>query len=311
MIAASAADPTKTVSANVSLSPLTMSISPSSANLNAGQSQQFSAQVNHNTNTSVTWSINPAVGAISASGLYTAPAILGSQRSITVAATSVADPTKSLSSTVTLLSPVSVSPSAVSLSVAQMQQFTATVTGMGNTSVTWSISPSVGNISASGLYTAPASIASAQTVTVIATRWETRPAGVFNSYPGPAGSGDHVANNGDAHRLPDAAIHGQRHGIDQYGGDVEPCGRGLNQFRRPLRRAFQHYGADRSDGHGDQRCGYYQERVRHDHGESDRRGDRVAGVCHAYTIADPAIHRDGDGIGQHGGDVGRHGRRID
>ena len=169
VIAASAADPTKTASAQVTLSPLTMTIGPASANLNAGQTQQYSAQVNHNTNTAVTWSINPVVGTISASGQYTAPAILGSQRSITITATSVADPTKSVSSIATLISPVSVSPASVTLSVSQMQQFTATVTGMGNTPVTWSISPSVGSVSASGLYTAPASITGGQTVLVIAT----------------------------------------------------------------------------------------------------------------------------------------------
>ena len=80
--AASAADPTKTVSASVALNALTMSISPQSANLNAGQTHQFSAQVNQNTITAVAWTINPNVGTISTSGLYTAPAILGSQRTV-------------------------------------------------------------------------------------------------------------------------------------------------------------------------------------------------------------------------------------
>ncbi len=167
--ASSATDPTKTASAAVSLSALTMSISPQTANLNAGQTQQFSAQVNQNTITGVTWTISPAVGTISAAGLYVAPALLGSQRTITVTATSVADPTKSLSSTVTLLSPVSVSPSSATLSQSQTQQFTATVTGLGNTAVTWSVSPALGSVTNAGLYSAPASIASSQIVSVIAT----------------------------------------------------------------------------------------------------------------------------------------------
>jgi hypothetical protein len=65
---------------------------------------------------------------------------------------------------------VSVSPGGpISLGQSQSQQFTATVTGTSNTAVNWSISPVVGTVSGSGLYSAPASIAAAQSVTVKAT----------------------------------------------------------------------------------------------------------------------------------------------
>ncbi|MFN0171215.1 MAG: hypothetical protein ACKV22_32770 [Bryobacteraceae bacterium] len=64
---------------------------------------------------------------------------------------------------------VAVFPSTASLGPSQNQQFTATVTGTANMSVTWSILPSVGSISANGLYTAPAVIGTAQSVTVSAT----------------------------------------------------------------------------------------------------------------------------------------------
>jgi len=64
---------------------------------------------------------------------------------------------------------VSVTPGNVSLGAAQAQQFTATVTGNANTGVKWSISPLVGAISGTGLYTAPASVTQPQTVTVTAT----------------------------------------------------------------------------------------------------------------------------------------------
>ena len=65
---------------------------------------------------------------------------------------------------------VSVTPRATSLSANQSQAFSASVTGP-NQSVTWSISPATGagTITAGGVYTAPSSIASAQTVTVTAT----------------------------------------------------------------------------------------------------------------------------------------------
>ncbi len=64
---------------------------------------------------------------------------------------------------------VTVSPATVSLSASQTQQFSATVANTANTAVTWTISPSVGSISTSGLYTAPSSITAQQTVTVTAT----------------------------------------------------------------------------------------------------------------------------------------------
>ena len=65
---------------------------------------------------------------------------------------------------------IKVSPATAALFAGQVQQFTATVNNTGNTAVTWTLSPSsAGSISSSGLYTAPSSIASPQTVTVTAT----------------------------------------------------------------------------------------------------------------------------------------------
>ena len=64
---------------------------------------------------------------------------------------------------------VTVSPTPISLIAAQTQQFVATVTGSANTAVNWSVNPLVGSVSNSGLYTAPASLSSAQNVTLTAT----------------------------------------------------------------------------------------------------------------------------------------------
>jgi predicted hotdog family 3-hydroxylacyl-ACP dehydratase len=63
---------------------------------------------------------------------------------------------------------ISVSPGSVQLNPAASQQFTATVTGSSNTAVTWSAS-GPGIISASGMYTAPATMSSVQTATITAT----------------------------------------------------------------------------------------------------------------------------------------------
>ena len=155
----------------VPVASVAVSVGPTTASLSASQTQQFTATVTGDANTAVTWSLNPNVGSVSSTGLYTAPSSIASSQSITVTATSVADNTKSASATVTL-TPVSVTlaPATSSLGASQTQQFTPTVTGSSNTSVTWTINPSgAGSISAAGLYTAPASIASLQTVTVIAT----------------------------------------------------------------------------------------------------------------------------------------------
>jgi hypothetical protein len=140
-----------------------VSLSPTSATLLTGGTQQFTATVTGSSNTSVTWSATG--GTVSASGLYTAPATAGTY---TVKATSAADTTKSASATCTVSAPaavaISVSPTSASVSTGGTQQFTATVTGSSNTSVTWSATG--GTVSASGLYTAPAT---AGTYTVKAT----------------------------------------------------------------------------------------------------------------------------------------------
>jgi hypothetical protein len=63
---------------------------------------------------------------------------------------------------------VAVTPSAASLSGSQQKQFVATVAG-SSLGVNWSVSPQIGSISSTGLYTAPPAISSTQTVTVSAT----------------------------------------------------------------------------------------------------------------------------------------------
>src|SRR5260221_1312067 len=64
---------------------------------------------------------------------------------------------------------ITLGPANANLTASQTQQFTATVTGSSNTGASWSISPQVGSISSGGLYTAPASIPSAQSVRVPAS----------------------------------------------------------------------------------------------------------------------------------------------
>jgi hypothetical protein len=87
--------------------PVSVAVSPSSATLASGATQQFSATVLNTTNTAVTWSVdgfisgNTTVGTITTAGLYTAPSTNGTHN---VVATSVADTTKSDTAVVTITS---------------------------------------------------------------------------------------------------------------------------------------------------------------------------------------------------------------
>src|SRR2546423_755114 len=85
-----------------------VTISPVSATVGAGGTQQFTATVQNTSNTAVTWQVsgvsggNATVGTISSSGLYTAPAVVPNPATVTVTAVSQADPTKSASAQVTI-----------------------------------------------------------------------------------------------------------------------------------------------------------------------------------------------------------------
>jgi hypothetical protein len=96
------------------------------------------------------------------------PGILADQRNSTVYALSQfqADCSPSCGGISDAAISVSLTPASVTLTTSQSQAFTATVANTSNTAVTWSLSPAVGSISTAGLYTAPASITTAQTVTV-------------------------------------------------------------------------------------------------------------------------------------------------
>ncbi len=148
---------------------VSVSVSPSRTSLNGGQSATFTAKVSGTSNTTVTWSLSPLVGTI-ANGVYQAPAIIASQQTVQVTATSVADPTKTASATVTL-NPVVVTVSSsgsTSLTGGESATFTAKVSGTCKYFRDLVPEPQVGTIT-SGVYKAPAIVASQQTVKVIAT----------------------------------------------------------------------------------------------------------------------------------------------
>jgi hypothetical protein len=174
----SVADPTKFASASITVNPPTqqvsIAISPTTASVQAGQTFAFSATVSGTTNTAVAWAVVAGPGTVSASGVYSAPSSPGGpQPGATVQVTSVADPTKFASANITITSltkvGITITPGTANLTVNQNLQFQATVTGTTNTNATWTQISGPGQLSASGLYTAPSSLVVPTIVTLQAT----------------------------------------------------------------------------------------------------------------------------------------------
>jgi hypothetical protein len=154
--------------------PLVIKVSPSNATVAEGTTQQFAATVTGTSNTAVTWSVSgtgcsgAACGTISGGGLYTPPASVPAPATLLVTVTSVANPTKSASASVKIVAAaavlLSISPATASVPTASTDSFTATVTGIANTAVTWNLSGAgcsgsacgtLATSSSAAVYTAP------------------------------------------------------------------------------------------------------------------------------------------------------------
>lgn len=181
LTARSVADASKSGTAAIQLtSNFTLTVSGPS-NVTAGTSAQYTATLtpapNSNPSTAVSWSVSgagcsgTACGTITASGSYTAPATPPSPNTIVITATPAADPAKATAFTVTIsaVGGITISPPSASVELGLSQPFSATVSGLSDTSVTWdvngivggnatlgTITPQAGNPS-SALYTAPLS----------------------------------------------------------------------------------------------------------------------------------------------------------
>lgn len=96
----------------LNLSPsqgVAVAVSPASASISPGATQQFTASVTGTSDTAVTWTTSGTgcggtnCGTISTGGLYTAPTTVPSPATVTITATSVFDPAESASSEVTIV----------------------------------------------------------------------------------------------------------------------------------------------------------------------------------------------------------------
>jgi Big-like domain-containing protein len=177
LTATSTFDSTKSASVTIALKAPVVAVSPADVTLEAGGAhQQFTATVANvpTGQTSVKWSLN-GLGMLSLGGLYTTPDLVSDMATATIQAVPTFDDSKVGKATVTI-HPVAlvVSPKAASLYATETQQFTATVTNHVNKSVTWAVSGSAcagaacGTVDANGLYSAPSSVASELTVSLVA-----------------------------------------------------------------------------------------------------------------------------------------------
>ena len=159
-----------------------VTVTPATATVEAGKTQQFTATVSGTGNFSeeVTWSVTGSSNAgttISEDGVLTVAANETAEELI-VKATAKGDGTTSGTATVTVTQPatitsVTVEPDDAEVEAGETQQFTATVSGTGNydKGVTWTVSGSKNDgttISATGLLTVAAG-ETAATLTVTAT----------------------------------------------------------------------------------------------------------------------------------------------
>jgi len=199
--ATSHADTSKFATASVTISSdIAVSISPGTASVELGAAQTFHASISSNgkPDPTIRWNLSgsacpSACGTVDANGNYTAPQILPGNASITVTATSAADPSKQNSASVLVTSsftlqlsaPASLQPGVTAALVATMTP----VAGSNPSSVlSWSLSGAGCSGSACGIltvtttqsaggnavadtanYTAPATVPQPDTVTVTVT----------------------------------------------------------------------------------------------------------------------------------------------
>ena len=92
-------------------SPPFVSVSPATANVQVGGTQQFTASVTNTTSTTVNWQVNgvaggnSTVGTITSSGLYTAPDVVPNPASVNISAVLQADTSLSANRSVARLLP--------------------------------------------------------------------------------------------------------------------------------------------------------------------------------------------------------------
>lgn len=133
-----------------------VTVTPSPVTVFRDGTQTFTAQVTGTTNTAVTWRVyQTAGGTIDSSGVYTPPP--SGAGAFNVIATSAADSAAFGQAVVNVPMPqVTINPVAATVHPVGTRTFAATVSGLNNTAVNFTIQETLGGlINSAGLYTAP------------------------------------------------------------------------------------------------------------------------------------------------------------
>jgi uncharacterized protein YjdB len=179
IIASSKFRPSKQAAAQVTVTPVVslvnVVVAPSSATLTPGQTVNLVASVTGTTNTSVTYaSSDTSVAKVSTAGVVTATSKNGIA---IVTATSVADPSRSASSTITVqggngpgTTVITITPSTATINVGESFTFASVVTGNANTAKTFTSSDtSVAKVNATTGVVTATNKAGTTTITATAT----------------------------------------------------------------------------------------------------------------------------------------------
>lgn len=172
VVAVSEGEPRVEAQAVIFLQPVSLEIKPEKTQLSTGETFHFRAKVDEVGDQRVIWSVEggESHGHITETGLFTAPSRFPTPGVITIRAASAADPSKSATATVQVGKvDIKVKPTEVTIKHGDTRRFEAKVTGTSNTGVEWSVlGEGQGQISNSGLYATPPSMATPAVVTVVA-----------------------------------------------------------------------------------------------------------------------------------------------
>ncbi len=171
--ATSLADPTKAVVQTINIPPVLVQAQRTDYLCPLGSAVQLAAVVENSENRKLTWLVEGGerFGTVSAEGLYRPPNSLTTPATVLVKATSVADPSKSLTLRVAVPAlGLELSPERAEVRAGRLVRLKVSIPGGKGTpsEVTWRLSPQVGEITPDGTYHAPEGVMP-QTVQVTAT----------------------------------------------------------------------------------------------------------------------------------------------
>lgn len=157
----------------VFLEAVSVETKPSADRVAVAETIQLQAAVEGTRDQRVRWSVDggEAAGSITPGGLYTAPSSFLTPGTVTVRATAVADPSKQATTTLRLTAvSLEVRLKEVTLRHGDLKKFEARVRGTPHTGVTWKVlGEGMGEVSPSGIYSTPATMATPAVVTLVAT----------------------------------------------------------------------------------------------------------------------------------------------